>query len=939
MTDEAQGPQAELHRIETALEGLYPLPVTEQLAAAIESLEKQRDALRARLEGDGAIAQGEGAVAAGKGGAAIGAVYGDVHFHSPNTTPEKPDEFGLRKYLTRLFHDAGHLRLTGVDPALARKAAETRLNLRAVYTALLTTSSHGGERNEGALHKPEMKRLSALEQLDQHQRLVLLGDPGRGKSTFVNFVALCLAGEALGQSEANLELLRAPLPEANGSDAEPQAWGHGTLVPLRIVLRDFASRKTESDGLWEFLVQQLADWELEDLAPQLRQTIEQGRALLLLDGLDEVPEAEEKGQSICRAVEEFCTLFGQCRVLVTSRIYAYQKQQWKLPGFEEATLAPFSQGQIHRFVSRWYRHVAEPLGLTTEQADGQGQQLLHAISTSDRLRFLAERPLLLTLMASLHSYRGGTLPESRERLYHDTVELLLEFWDQRKPDLEQPSLSEWLEVDRDAVRSALDKLAFEVHSTHGDLEGTADVPEEQLIQSLIDLGDRDRNPLKLVDFLSQRAGLLEPRGVKVYTFPHRTFQEYLAACHLTTGNGFPEEVARLARSEPERWREVALLAGAKAARGTSAALWLLVEALCFRHFGDEGCSEDDAWGALLATQALVESGEDLKAVAEFHQAKVERLRCWMVHLLGSRLPAVERARAGTCLAKLGDPRFDSEAWFLPKGPRLGFCEVPEGSFLMGSDQTTDPDADEDETPQHELHLPLFYIAQFPVTVEQFRFFVEDSGYADHHPASLAGPANYPVVAVNRFDAWAYCSWLEKKLRLRAERTLANSNETDPLWQQLAEGTLHVGLPSEAEWEKAARGDDGRIFPWGNQPDAEKANYDKTGIGERNTVGCFQDGKSPVGCEEMAGNVWEWTRSAWGEEQWPPEFTYPYAPHDGREENNRTIFHTLRGGADFFGKKEARSASRLGFSPESRSSDLGFRVGLTPLSLHFPDSDV
>jgi formylglycine-generating enzyme required for sulfatase activity len=336
--------------------------------------------------------------------------------------------------------------------------------------------------------------------------------------------------------------------------------------------------------------------------------------------------------------------------------------------------------------------------------------------------------------------------------------------------------------------------------------------------------------------------------------------------------------------------------------------------------------------ALLAAQAVVESGEDLKAVKTFHEAKVERLRGWMVHLLGSGLPAVERARAGICLAKLGDPRFDPEVWFLPKDPRLGFCDVPEGSFLMGSDRSVDPRTYDEETPQHELHLPAFYLARFPVTVAQFQSFVEDSGYTDHHPASLEGVSNHPVVVVSWFDAWNYCAWLEKKLRLRAETILSSSAEPEPLWQKLAEGILHVGLPSEAEWEKAARGGDGRIFPWGNPSDVEKANYNETGVGEPNTVGCFSAGRSPFGCEEMAGNVWEWTRSGWGKDFWNPEFAYPYDPQDGREDKSREILRVLRGGSCFNYDRDVRSAFRSRGNPDGQFSNIGFRVGLFPFSL-------
>ena len=146
----------------------------------------------------------------------------------------------------------------------------------------------------------------------------------------------------------------------------------------------------------------------------------------------------------------------------------------------------------------------------------------------------------------------------------------------------QPSLAEWLKVDREKVRELLNELAYDAHATQPELVGTADVPEGELVSGLMRLSQNpDVNPTRLVEYLSQRAGLLLPRGVGVYAFPHRTFQEYLAACYMTD-HDYPDLVAELARREPDRWWEVALLAGAKAARGTASAIWLLVEGLCYR---------------------------------------------------------------------------------------------------------------------------------------------------------------------------------------------------------------------------------------------------------------------------------------------------------------------------------------------------------------------
>jgi predicted NACHT family NTPase len=570
-----------------------------------------------------------------------------------------------------VFKQTGTVLLAGVDPKAASEA-EARLNLGAVYTALLTLTPEMRESlSRGMTPERDARSLSAVEQLNRHDRLVLLGDPGSGKSTFVNFVALCLAGEALKSPNVNLALLTAPLPKEKDDEEdheEPQPWKHGALLPVRVVLRDFAARGLPAPGeqataeyLWRFIVSELKSASLADYAPFLRKQLLNKGGLVLLDGLDEVPEADRRRSQIRDAVEDFAATFVRCRILVTSRTYAYQEQDWRLANFVATVLAPFSAGQIRRFVDRWYAHIAEVRHLHPEDAQGRAELLKRAIFGGERLRALAERPLLMTLMASLHAWRGGSLPEKREELYSDAVELLLDWWESQRVVRDahgnvvviQPSLAEWLKVDREKVRELLNELAYKAHAAQPDLVGTADVPQGELVAGFMDLSQNPEiNPARLVEYLSQRAGLLVPRGVGVYTFPHRTFQEYLAACHLTDYE-YPDLLAELARNDPGRWREVALLAGAKTTRGTSSAIWSLVEALCFREPEDPASSLADTWGAHLAGQALVESA-NLERVTERNQRKVECVVRGLMHVLrGADLPALERAQAGRVLGKAG----------------------------------------------------------------------------------------------------------------------------------------------------------------------------------------------------------------------------------------------------------------------------------------------
>jgi formylglycine-generating enzyme required for sulfatase activity len=939
---------------------------------------------RARVEGSGAAAQA-GGQAAGERGVALGgdaqapivsgdhsrAVQAETYVERQITGEADLAPEDLRTaYLHHLTSRVSRVPLSGIDPKMASDS-EAHLELHAVYTGLRTLTSQEcealGQRERPGPMRGEQRRLSALEQLDCHDRLVLLGEPGSGKSTFVNFMALCMAGEILGLESANLQRLTEPLPQdregEEEGEPERQPWTHGALLPVHVELRDFAARglppvgeEATAKDLWAFIVRELEDAALGAYEEPLARELLQGGGLLLLDGLDEVPEAERRREQIKQAVDDFAGTFRKCRVLVTSRTYAYQQQAWRLPEFEDAVLAPFGAGQIRRFVDRWYAHIAQLRGVQGDDAQGRAELLKRAIAASERLRGLAERPLLLTLMSSLHAWRGGSLPEKREELYADTVDLLLDWWERPKAVrdadgayvVQQPSLAEWLRVDREKVRDLLERLAYEAHTAQPDLLGTADVPEEDLISALMGLSrNPDVKPRRLIQYLSQRAGLLVPRGVGVYTFPHRTFQEYLAACYLTDAD-YPEGVAELARDDPNRWREVTLLAGAKAARGTASAVWSLADALC-DHPLDEGedQSETNAWGALLAGQALVESA-DLDDVSRRNRAKVERVVGHLVRLLEEgKLPAVERAAAGNALAVLGDPR---PGVGLDPGsglPDVLWRPVPAGPFVMGTREDSIPalleafggerDWYEWETPQHDQQVQEPYgISRYPVTNAQFAAFVEAGGYCDERYWTSAaregvwrggkvkgwrddepreGPydygepfnlPNHPVVGVTWYEAVAFCLWLTHVLRERGD----------------LDDNQQIILPSEPEWEKAARGTDRRRFPWGPEPDPDRANYSDTGIGATSAVGCFPQGASPYGVEDLSGNVLEWCRTVWE------------ASYEGyRNDNNLRGASTrvLRGGAFYYPGGRVRCAHRYWDGPCGRDGDLGFRVVVAPFS--------
>lgn len=260
-------------------------------------------------------------------------------------------------------------------------------------------------------------------------------------------------------------------------------------------------------------------------------------------------------------------------------------------------------------------------------------------------------------------------------------------------------------------------------------------------------------------------------------------------------------------------------------------------------------------------------------------------------------------------------------------PNLQFdwITIPAGACWIGSNPAHDELADASELPQHQLDLPTYQIARVPVTVAQFAAFVDATGY--YTSAELLGgswginengwfaiqgatwrcprgqedetlsKADHPVTHVSWHDAMAFCRW------------------------------AGVRLPTEVEWEKAARGTDGRLFPWGNEPpNAQRCNYAFT-IGDTTPVGSCPLGASPYGLLAMAGNVREWTSTLWGPYADLSAYAYPYNPADGREnvEAPDDVCRVMHQGSFASTLKNVRCACRHGNAPTHRDGVSGFRV--------------
>ncbi|MFZ5908694.1 MAG: SUMF1/EgtB/PvdO family nonheme iron enzyme [Chloroflexota bacterium] len=237
---------------------------------------------------------------------------------------------------------------------------------------------------------------------------------------------------------------------------------------------------------------------------------------------------------------------------------------------------------------------------------------------------------------------------------------------------------------------------------------------------------------------------------------------------------------------------------------------------------------------------------------------------------------------------------------------MEFLRVPAGAFLMGS-ADDDQLAYDDEKPQHSVEIPYdYWMARFPITNALYDAYVKAKG--NKHPVDdWEKKKDHPVVSVSWKDAMAYCRWLEDAMRA-----------------ELPPG-LVLRLPTEAEWEKAARGIDGRLYPWGRIFAKNKCNTLEGGRGSTTPVGRYSPGgDSPFGCADMSGNIWEWMHSLWK--------TYPYMVEDGREAEDASGHHVLRGGSFYGNVRGVRCAFRGRSDPDLRDAYVGFRLCVSPISL-------
>jgi hypothetical protein len=760
--------------------------------------------------------------------------------------PSLPAGFDLARHLERLLPEVDHINITGIRPRPGASRDALRRPIETLYTPLRTHRPRlPGEPRRRAGEdpsdpgQPESERVELPELLRAHHHLLLEGQPGSGKTTFLNLVA-CMLARDLSPGH--------PRPGGAGSwCAEhlglagpakiPGVVRMARLVPL-LARHSGEDRGDEHRWLLHLLALRSCpeahlDLDLRDPGHQRRCTewdelLRDGDAWLLLDGLDEVAD-EQLRERVFTIFRVACARWGRSPILVTSR--PIQTEALLRMGFHRATIDPFEPEQVEQFVGLWSAALHEDRA--PEASAEKAGELLRAVATRPELRELAANPVMLTCLCVVHWNEGG-LPEGRARVYHAVLHWMLRSREEKRA--EGGYTSEFAEY-------AFPSLALAMMSGPEGKRARFDLWEaaEALADDVADVAPGEPDPRRWARTWLKRecewSHIVEEVAGDELKFWHLTMQEYAAARALAQRRDdewWPRVRERLFDAQ---WRKtLEFLPGC-----------LYDEGGRRRVHDFLGRVLDEAGADLLSAARVVGLlGHLLPTLRAYHYpikpelaARLEELQARTLPIFtlegAAQVPARVRVDAAEALAAAGFPR-----------PAGDFIPLPGMGVALG---------------------------KFPVTVAEFAEFVKARGYADDRLWDEEGlrlrercrwtePSDWdnqqehptrPVVGVSWSEARAFCRWLEARL-----------GET-------------VRLPTFAELSFAAS-PDGRAYAWGNEaPHEEVANYDKR-VGAPTPVGMYPGGAGKFGHQDLAGNVWEWcedgevepdadTRERWGDRHW------------------------------------------------------------------------
>jgi formylglycine-generating enzyme required for sulfatase activity/calcineurin-like phosphoesterase family protein/energy-coupling factor transporter ATP-binding protein EcfA2 len=598
------------------------------------------------------------------------------------------------------------------------------------------------------------------------------------------------------------------------------------------------------------------------------------RALFLLDGLDEVPEQVRRG--LVEVIAGFRLENKNNRFLLTGRPHGIDTAAMQYFGEYLRDIEPLDNEKVMGFVANWFRVVSgQAVGLAYLTA----AEMIGDIRVNPHVSVFTQNPLLLTAVCILYLDKKR-LPDQRAELYCRIVENLIGRRFHQIMDTGKVS----------RIDDFLKFLAF--HMQERNIK-SIDVGEaKQLLKKIFPQTveapvEYNRTIDSLFQEIEPRCGLLKRPGEGEVEFLHLTFQEFLAARHML----YMDLDYRPFLEKPW-WEETILLYTGLVNREWKDRANLMVKEILNRSHGDVDILRR-LW--LLGAKAL----RDIQAYKRDTDA-AGLARKKLLEVIDADAPLDQRVEAGEILGILGDPRIKE----------YPMVRVEAGEFTMGGKEYGD------EKPIHRVYLDEFMMGKYPVTNEEFKVFMEEGGYSSEkywtkegwkwkEEEKISGPGywydgkwnrpNFPVVGVSWYEAAAYAGWLSQKTG------------------------KDYRLPTEAQWEKAARGTDGREYPWGKDFDKKLCNSYECQLGRTSPVGIFAKGESPYGCLDMAGNVWEWC-SDWFDQDY-----YKNSPDKNPMGPKAGSGRVLRGGCWLYVARSCRAAYRDDGRPAGRAYGVGFRL--------------
>ncbi len=792
-------------------------------------------------------------------------------------------------YLRDLLERTRHIDIRGLETGSGKAH---RFEIEQLYISLTTVNPvrEGLLRGEEKIREGSPHGSVPLHEALSVRKLAILGDPGSGKTTFLRRVASTLCQDLLGPVSGT---------------AKERLGLAGNLFPVFVrfgELGDFIEKEIKNGGAGVPATRDAADWlplflarscEGNHLGLDKRffdEKLQAGEAIVLLDGLDEAPSSTAR-KRLAQLVESCVRSFGGCRFVATCRPPAYEGEA-VLPGFDVTRIDPLGDEVVETFLSRWCEalYAGSPSEKEIHRAD-----LLKAVRVAG-IRRLAQNPVMLTALAVIH-WNEKRLPEERADLYESIIKWLSRAREDRsgraKPDVCVALLAKLALAMQDHQKGRRTQVPkrWAAEQIAGEWRGLGR-NEAVATAERFNTAERYDTAERFLDEEEVDSGIIVGRGDDV-AFWHLTFQEFLAAKAIAARSEAEQEKVLSEPAEkiygPE-WREVVtLLGGVLHRQGREKVDRFFATVL--DQLGKKPLLADKArcvglLGAVLRDLTVRKyEPED----APYQEARYQAVRTDVFKVFDRKhaasIPVKVRIEAAEALGA-DDPRLD------PKYADRS-VEIRGGKFFMGSqkeDRTKpnyDPETTQYDGPVREAHVESFRIARWPVLVGEFKRFVEEEGYREENlwqaggfekfkaPEDWDGQLlfpNRPVVGLSWFEAKAYAAWVGAR------------------------------LPTKEEWERAARGMEGRRYPWGNEAcDPDRLNFGGN-VGRPTPPGIYPLGDTPEGVHDMAGNVWEWC--------------YSLYDRKGR---------VLRGGSCADGSRNARAAIRGGNYPGFRSGNIGFRL--------------